>query len=292
MQSLIPARKLTDDEVSYLLAIEGESIVLDTLTDLFANTEKQKAKFNTYDYFFLPANKLYNSERIKTTVGRYLFNVFILTSELGPKIGYFNGVLNKDGIEDIDGAMSKMLLEDIISSDTFIEYIDKMQWLGFNLAKFLNASMGMDLLKPPESVVKRKAELIAKNKKSIDAGDVVQFNKIEGELIGLAKDELKNCPDYEIYASGARGKFNNSYKNSTIFRGGIRNLAEDGKYYISTKSLLEGIPPEESGKYADLMTQASYLRAIATREGGLTFQAHLVKINFFNCWNIFLYLKK
>lgn len=71
--------------------------------------------------------------------------------------------------------------------------------------------------------------------------------------------------------------------------GGIKNLADPNKIHISTTSLVEGIPADEMGYYADLITQASYSRAVGTREGGLIkkLQAHLVKLNFPNCWNIF-----
>ena len=48
--------------------------------------------------------------------------------------------------------------------------------------------------------------------------------------------------------------------------GAIRHLSDD-KITISTKSLVDGIPQEEFAAYADLITQASYNRAIGTREG-------------------------
>lgn len=73
--------------------------------------------------------------------------------------------------------------------------------------------------------------------------------------------------------------------------GGMKNLADPTKVKVSTSSLVDGIPAEEMGYYADLITQASYSRAVGTREGGLTLvllQAHLVKLNFSNCWNIFI----
>lgn len=38
----------------------------------------------------------------------------------------------------------------------------------------------------------------------------------------------------------------------------IRNLADNDSYYVSTESLLDGIPPEEMDKYADITVQASY----------------------------------
>ena len=42
----------------------------------------------------------------------------------------------------------------------------------------------------------------------------------------------------------------------------IRNLADDTKYSISTESLLDGIPPEETYLYADIMVQGAHGRAL------------------------------
>ena len=49
----------------------------------------------------------------------------------------------------------------------------------------------------------------------------------------------------------------------------MKNLANPDDIKISTSSLVDGIPAEEMGRYADLITQASYSRAVGTREGGL-----------------------
>jgi len=50
--------------------------------------------------------------------------------------------------------------------------------------------------------------------------------------------------------------------------GAIKNLADPDNVHISSSSLVDGIPPNELAYYGDLITQASYNRAVGTREGG------------------------
>lgn len=291
MRKLEKARRITKEEEEFLFTLNYTNITLETTYKLFGTTQKHPKMFNPYDWFILPKGKLYNERAVQTTVGKFILNALLLSPKIGKLIGYQNVVLNDDGIGDLDNKMSKLLLEDTIDTKEFAEYIDKMQWLGFSLSRILNTSMTLDLVMPVSGLETKKKELFSKYHKEIENGDIVKFNEIEKELLNYSKEKLKDCPDFEIYESGARGSFSNSYKNGTIARGGISKLDDINDYYISKNSLLEGIPPEETDKYADLMTQASYNRAVGTRQGGLTTQAHLLKINFSNCWNVFFIIK-
>jgi hypothetical protein len=268
MQKVLKPRNITDNEKLALLSIPYDRVDLKLLKELFGNRKDSKAKFLPNDTFTLNKGKFHNKEQCKTTVGRYIFNLFVLSPKLITLIGYQNETMGGDGIGDLEGKLSKLLLDDKITSEDMFEYYDKTQWLGFSLAKFLNASLTYDLLVPSKEITDKKEELIQKYDKAIKSGDVVTFSKMEKELINFAKDNVKEIPDMQIYDSGARGKFGNNYKNTTLLRGGMKNLADPNDTYISTASLVEGIPSEEMGRYADLITQASYSRAVGTREGG------------------------
>lgn len=260
------ARQITAKEKEYLLSLKEKDIDLNLLKDLFAYRKDQNPKFQPFDEFTLNPNEFYNKNKEETTVGRLMFNKYALGENLLKKLGYQNMTMGKGGIGDLDDLMSKYLLTDKITSEDMAEYIDRVQYFGFATAKFMNAALTIDLLIPPENVEKRKAELSKQYAKELEAGNVLVADKMEKELLGLAKETVQYIPDQQIYDSGCRGSYGNNYKNSTIMRGAIRHLSDD-KITISTKSLVDGIPQEEFAAYADLITQASYNRAIGTREG-------------------------
>lgn len=268
MENYIKGRDLSSSDVVELLSLNEEDITLSLLKDYFAYRKNNEPKFNVNDRFTLEANILGNKERVRTTVGKYIFNLFILKPKLINYIGYYNKVLNKKNIGGLDGKVSSLFLEDKISSEDIMMYIDKMQWLSYGISSFLNSSLTHEMLLLPDSVKQRKEELISKHKKAIDDGDIFTATKIEKELIEMSKEIMKNLPDYEIYESGARGSFGNNFKNTSIMRGPIKNLANPDSVKISTHSLDEGIPPEELPYYADLLTQASFQRAVGTQDGG------------------------
>jgi len=168
----------------------------------------------------------------------------------------------------IESQLSDYLIEDKINSRDFVDCLDRLQWLGFIIAKFVNASLNGEFLMLPPETVKLKEELIKKYEKEIAKGDILTIAKIEAELIADSKKRVKDNPSYQIYESGGRGSFGNNYKNTSIMRGAIKNLADSDQVHISTSSLIDGIPPEELEYYGDLITQASYGRAVGTREGG------------------------
>jgi hypothetical protein len=61
----------------------------------------------------------------------------------------------------------------------------------------------------------------------------------------MSKDKVKDIPGYQIYESGARGSFDNNYKNSCLMRGSVMNFSDPSRFQSSMASLIEGIPKED-----------------------------------------------
>ena len=288
MSTMKKSRHLNEKETEEVLALVPSEIDEPLFIDYFANRKDSEARFNTYDILEVPEGKVFNKTKFTTTIGRYLFNLFILDYDLLKIIGYQNYEM---GVGKVTDQVDKLLLEDVISGERYVEFLNRLDFM-YGLARFLTPSLTLNILKPTPKAKALKDDLLEKNKKAIDDNDYVTMGQIEKQVLDQAIDEIKDIPDFEIYKSGAGGgmgkAFNNAFKNMTYFRGAIRNLADDDAYYVSTHSLLDGIPPEEMDKYADITVQASYGRAIGTRQGGLNFiQAHL-QINPFNCWKNFM----
>ena len=270
MQTAYKAREITQEEIDELMSLTSDDITLDLLMDYFSNRADREARFNPNDRFRLPQNRLFNKRSIGTTVGRWLINLLILTPSVGKHIEFVNYPLNGKGLGRLEGEMSDLLLDDHITVTEFSEFIDKIQWLGFATTDFLNPSLTSSLLTAPESVKKRKEELLSQEdvKQAIKDGDIEKVIEVEQELLDLAQRELNDSPDMDIYRSGSRGSWSNNYKMTAISRGPIKSVSDPTEIGISMSSLEEGIPEEERHMYADILTQASFSRAIGTQEGG------------------------
>lgn len=262
-------KKLTTDQVAELYGKTSKGITLTVLKELLAFTANKEPIFSPSDYFSMAADTLYNKESIAiTSVGRYIFNKTILDSKLGPLVGYQNIQMSSGGIKKLDGIMANLLMEDKITTEDFHRYIDRMQWLGFSISRFMNPSLRTEMVITPTNIEEKKQDLVAKNSEKLAAGDMKTVNDIEGKLLSDAKAQLADNPDMEIYDSGSRGSFNNNYKMVNISRGLVPDAADPTKMHVSMSSLSEGIPPEEQDIYANIATIGSSSRALATRQGG------------------------
>jgi hypothetical protein len=268
MEKVVKPIEISENNKNFLLSLKEEDVTLELLIKMFANKEKTSAMFKVDDVFTLPKGRLFNEKSERTTTGRYIFNLLVLSPKIIELVGYQNIPFDDDNLGGLENKLSEYLIEDKLTVQEFADYIDKLQWLGFITAKFLNASLTYNLLTTPKETIELRNKLIQQHKKAIAEGDLITSNKIEKQLIDDAKQRVKDIPDYQIYASGARGSFGNNYKNTSLMRGAVKNLANPDQVHISTSSLMDGIPPEEIQYYADIITQASFSRAVGTREGG------------------------
>jgi hypothetical protein len=260
-------RNLTQEEVNEILSLKTEDLGRTKLKELFGTTLKKPARFLTNDTFMLPKDKLYNSEVIQTTVGRYVYNLLVLMPSIIKQIGYVNYPLTKGAIEKLESEISSLLLTDKITVQDMIDYIDKSQWLGYMLTLFLSSTIDLKLLEPLPEMNKLKKELSKKYEKEIKKNDPVTSTVIENQLVKLAQEKLKDESSYELYASGA-AKNLSSFKNMAIMRGAILDNDSEGKFTVTTDNFMDGISKENYYYFADIAVQASYGRAIETQQGG------------------------
>lgn len=217
MEKVIKGRSLGEEEIKELLALTPSEINGKLLEDYFAFTKNKKAKYSPQDYFVLPANKLYNSKAETTTVGRYILNLLIMTDKLGKLFGYQNKVFGKNTNDFINQA-AKYFTDDKLDSKDMFDLMDKLNWLSFYIAKFMNASLSADFVMTNPKVEKRKQELLKQYNTQIKNGDPVVTSKIENELLDIAKEENKESPAMQIYDSKCRGSYGNNYKCTSVMR--------------------------------------------------------------------------
>lgn len=286
-------RTITPDEKGYLLSLTPSDLTFELLCDLFAHKKQDsddirpvlgKAKFKTTDMFTLEPSEYFVKETTETTVGKFIYNKFIVEQlKLQDILGYVNWELTNKGVNKVEGILAAALTNDLIDVVKYTEYIDHRDWIGEIMHFPLAGSMTPNILKAPKEVIDLKHKLFRENKDKLEQGDIFTAEKIEKETISLAHDILKDDPGMELFDSGARGSFNNSYKNINIMKGPIFNNIT-GKYDIIESSLMEGIKKENINTFGNSIIAGSFPKAVDCEI------FNLIKYNFLELKNIILIL--
>lgn len=267
--------KISLEDKQFLLSLKPEDITYELGMQLFADHVKkidgkiveEKSRFEPHDTFLLRKGEYINKEDIVTTVGSFIFNKFIIEPRFAEHLGYNNEVINSDGLKDLEEKLSKLLLDDKITTDDFGDYLNRIQWLGMQFHEPLAASFTMRGLKPVPSVIKRREQLIKENKEAIEKGDVMVMSAIEKELVELAKKEVGDDPSMDLYYSGARGSIPNNYKQLSIIKGPVFNKTI-GKYQFIQSSFFEGLKKEELSAAATNVVNGQYPKSCGTAVSG------------------------
>lgn len=229
---------------------------------------KRKAYHNTWDRMTVPANYFYQGQpKIETTVGRFIANKFMLQGSgcIG-MIKFVDGILHKGGIEGIDSSVGDLLLQGHIERSQFNSYIDHRDTLGYWLNGFLAHTISEKMLRPLDSVEKKKAELCKKYEKELASGNIDVMTQVSDELVAYAKEMLKDDPGMDLYLSGDLD-FGNNYKNNAIVKGAVANKITGEFDFIDT-SFMGGIDVKDIPAHANSILSSQYPASIATADAG------------------------
>lgn len=266
------SKLVLSDAVKKLIEKPAKEYTFDFLVELFAYRRNGKdvmpRKYAPNDIVVLEPNQYHNKERVKTTIGRLVWNK-IMVERVGVwnHFQYFNKVMTKKNYMSYEAAMTLLLREDQIDTGIFRTYLDHRDWLGLQLHAVITASFTEKTVKTPENVKKLREELFKKYEKELANGDVLVANKIEQELIQAMVNEIKDDPGFDLYASGARGDIANHMKNLFLMRGGVMN-PNTGKYEIMKTSFNDGLRKEDFTAASNSVVQGAYPKAVGTADSG------------------------
>lgn len=270
-------KAVLQSEVDRLLEMQPDDITRSYLAYLFAdmvnaseknNTNRHAAKFNTWDTMTIPKGYFFeNQPEFKTTIGRFVFNKFILQgSGIIGVTGYMDALFGKKMVGNLDDTVADLLMNDKITRAQFNSYINHRDTLGYWLNGMLAHTISEKMLKPLPEVEKKKAELCKKYEKELSNHDVDTMNMIVDELIAYAKEILKDDPGMDLYESGDLD-FGNNYRNNSIIKGAVINKITGEFDFIST-SFMDGIDIKDIPAHANSILAAQYPASIATAESG------------------------
>lgn len=261
-----------------ILSVDVNQISKTFIEEMFAayhdreTNQFKNANFEPTEKITLTHDKYkYVKDKVETTTGMLLFNRYILErTGIIQHLGYWSRPMDDKGLEALTTEVNNLALYDKITIEQLGEYIDSRDRLGFWCSAFLSVSLSAPLLRPMPEVEKRKHELFKMYDAEIHSDNPVTqtmtVNKIEKELVGMVKENLKNDPGYDLYRSGD-GNFGNNYKTINIMRGSVFNNSTK-KYDVVESSLLDGITKKDITAFSNSILAAAYPSAVGTADAG------------------------
>ena len=260
-------RTLTPEESRKIFSLKRKDITGRLLKDFFAiKGSNKKAKFNTFDKILLPRGKFYNTKEIETTIGRYLFNFFVLPPTFLKKEGYQDTEMTSGELSKIESKMGYMLLDDKLPIKEYVEYLNNGEWISLNTIPFLTPSYNLDFNIPDKEVLQKRDELFSQYSNEIKKGDLNVADKIESTVLKLAEEKVKNKSSYEFFKAGV-GKFKENYKKMSIMTGAIENPYSK-KVDILKTNYMGGLSKEEYPITTNLTLIGGYSRGVNTQKSG------------------------
>ena len=266
------SKKIVGPERDAIVKMDPKDITFDYMVGLFADRrfgkETRKSKYNVNDIIVLKPGELRNKETVTTTIGRVIWNKFMVDRVgLSEYFQYNNNVQTKKNYGKYEAAVTLLLREDKIPTTQFRDYLEHRDWLGLQLHSIITISFTEATIRTPDSVKKLRDELFKKYEKELASGDVVAANKVEKALIDATVDLIKDDPGFDLYASGARGDINNHLKNLFLMRGAVLN-PNTGKFEIMKSSFNEGLRKEDFTPASNSVVQGAYFKSVSTADSG------------------------
>lgn len=260
------------DDIEFIRNIDEKDITTSFIMDNFGHFNG-KARFEPYDTIVIPPGSFgpegrKNKKPCHTTVGIYVYNKFFFEHDLFDIIGYQNKNLTGKDLGDINQKLSYALIEDKITVDQHKAYLMKTQKF-MPYSNILSPGYTEKMLTCTTEINKKKAELMKKYGKQLEAGDAEACARMEKELLDYAAEYLKDDPSMDMFNSKARGSYDNNFKNMFIMKGAVKNPDPNAekKYNIITSNYIDGVSKEEYADLCNSLAAGPYSRARKTSFG-------------------------
>ena len=270
---------LNKEQKRKLLSLNKDTITVSEISKIFGYTKKpskpgEKRTFEVNPPEIPPGYKVHldageyiNKEAVDTNAGIFLFNKLFIEGNLEGIIenGYYNEVLTAKKFKNLMTIIANAVMTDKIPTEpNLVTFLKAYEFWSLKLAPIFTPSYTMSMISPGEELEKRKA---AARKAQSEAKTNEEMIKIEDQLVADAKKLTANDPGQTIFNSGARGSFDNDYKNMMLSVGAVMNPTT-GEFDQLASSYIEGIKKEEIIPAANQVINAEYPKAINTAVSG------------------------
>lgn len=247
------AKLLSKEDRSYLLSIKQEELGIKMIARLFGKTAKRvdgkvqivPPRFDTKSKLYLQKGEYINEEAVETTVGSFLFNKLMVENMIEECIPgrYFNEVVNSKGMGKFLKYISIGVMEGKIPVDpNLTQWLKHYEFYGMKASTIFAPSYTEGLLKHHMNVVKVRDQAL---KDLGDSADLKQMVDTEDKIVSAARKELKGDPGMTLFDSGARGSFENDYKNMNLSLGAVARPGREGEYDFVSSNYIDGLQKKD-----------------------------------------------
>lgn len=264
--------EISKETKDWLLGLTDKDITFNFLKEHFMDTFNRKemkrvsSKLNSNDTFWLEAGEFHNKKRVKTSVGLYIYNLYLFV-DFWHFMEYQEDIVSDKQVKKTEKLISNALLTDVIAPAQMGKYLNRIQWFSMQLHSIVSGSFTMNTLKPNKVVMKERDRLLKENKEDLENGDVIKAVKIEKQLLDTAKKELAGDSGMNLYDSGARGSFGNNFKNISVMKGPVVNPIT-GQFDVVTTNFMEGIQKKDIHVMGNSVVSGAYPKAVGTAVAG------------------------
>jgi hypothetical protein len=276
--TFLPDRKCRDDNVKQedgIILFSKQGMTIDNAeygyyeNGKFIDIPKSKygngVPFSIHDIILLSDGDILNytgKQQIKTTIGRYLINYFLIVDPIKDLIPYVNGLWNIEGIEN---QYAKLLLNGDIKTKNYRKYLDNGYFIS-HFGELCIPTISERSLSTDPKVKVRLKELLEQYKDKLDDPKII--SSIEKELIDMDKAWIKGDSSEGFFGATAGKSYNVHRKKMFIMVGGVESFSKEGGIELIKSSLSDGITPESFAAVANESRRGSYGRGIETAKGG------------------------
>ena len=268
------ANILNGPDKEYLIRLKPGDLSVSNISKLFGYTASKKdgkfvriaPRFNTMDHVHLDAKEYINIEPVDTTVGSILWNKLFVEGSVENAIPnhFFNEEITSKAFNKFLGYVEKGLRDGIIQVEPhLLKFLMNYEFYSMKLVTIFSPSYTQGLFQTSPAIKKKKEQVLS-NMKSNDLSEMV---KAEDELVAFAKQALDRDEGMTLFKSGARGNFENDYKNMNLMVGAVKNEG-DGSYDFITHGYLEGLKKEDWVAAGNIVVNAAYPKAVGTAVSG------------------------
>ena len=262
-------KMLSASEKQELLSLKQEDLSVPLITKLFGKTtskqngkfEVHPPKFNIQDKLILEAGEYINKQKVETTVGSFLFNKLMIEGLVEPAVenGYYNEVVTGNKFEALTDSISTcVMMGKIPVYPNLIKWLKHYEFYSMKLVTLFSPSYTEGLLRKNPEVQKEKERLL----KSKKIENVKDMTDIEDALVASSAKILDKDPGMTLFKSGARGSFDNDYKNINLAVGGVAIPGKDGEFGMITSNYLEGLQKEEWVQVGQIPVNSAFPKAM------------------------------
>lgn len=262
------AKLLSKEDKQFLLNIKREDLGIKFITNLFSKrTKKEPGKFTIIEPRFktttrmhLDANEYINIEAVDTNVGIFLWNKIFVEGKIEQAIPnhYYNEVINKKYFGKLIDLISVGAMEGTIPIEpNLINFLKDYEFYSMKLSTIFCPSYSRALLETNDKVIKEKERLL----KDADLSSLSNMANVEDALVAYAKKELGKDPGMTLFDSGARGSFENDYKNMNLVLGPVKNES-NGTYDFVKSNYIHGIQKEDIVAAGNVVVNSAYPKAV------------------------------